>query len=363
MPRKSNGPRYYASKKTWFANLDGERIPLVTGPKSATEQQAKELYNAEKQAREGLTQGDYAPVWTILNAYVNWLTTRKNPSPISQHTAYGVLSAVNTFCDMFGQLTVRELGNHHIDQWLSQNQWSHSTCGVYLKVIRAGFVWASTTGGLITRSPFRSYPRWQRESLSVKNGRRLAITEAEHKALCGSCQERGLSSFANFLKYLWFTGARTSEVRLLRSDEWDPKISAYVIKASPENHGRFKLARYGHDRLIYIPNHLAKLNDQLLDQADRTGGYLFVTRLGGPYSLQGINKNISRLVAELPTVRDNVIAYSYRHSFVTRWLVAGGDPYHLAELIGTSLEMIRKHYSHLFENHDVLRSSLNRFVS
>jgi integrase len=55
-------------------------------------------------------------------------------------------------------------------------------------------------------------------------------------------------------------------------------------------------------------------------------------------------------------------AYSYRHTFATRWLEAGGSIDVLAELMGNSPETIRKHYAHLFNDKHELRQKLEAFL-
>jgi hypothetical protein len=58
------------------------------------------------------------------------------------------------------------------------------------------------------------------------------------------------------------------------------------------------------------------------------------------------------------------MAYSFRHAFVTRWLTnekTRPDIKGLAQLLGTSVAMLERHYSHLFRKHDVLREVLNVF--
>jgi integrase len=79
-----------------------------------------------------------------------------------------------------------------------------------------------------------------------------------------------------------------------------------------------------------------------------------------------VRNAINRKAAEEgrePPIRRGVHAYSYRHAYVTRWIRGGHDPMMLCHLLGTSLEMLKKHYDHLFEEHDSLRDSLNRFVA
>jgi hypothetical protein len=86
MARTSNGPRYYPSKNGWFANFDGERIRLTTGPKKATEEEAADKYAAELQARRVEVAGDRNTVWAILNAYLSHCINRVKNEEMAANT-------------------------------------------------------------------------------------------------------------------------------------------------------------------------------------------------------------------------------------------------------------------------------------
>jgi len=70
MARTAKGPRYYASKNGWFATFNGERLRLTTGPKKPTEEEAKDKFQAELEARKVEVAGDRNTVWAVLNAYI-----------------------------------------------------------------------------------------------------------------------------------------------------------------------------------------------------------------------------------------------------------------------------------------------------
>jgi site-specific recombinase XerD len=55
-----------------------------------------------------------------------------------------------------------------------------------------------------------------------------------------------------------------------------------------------------------------------------------------------------------------VVFYSYRHTFLTNALERGVDVATVAELTGTSISMIQKHYGHLASKHDHLRAAAAR---
>lgn len=56
-----------------------------------------------------------------------------------------------------------------------------------------------------------------------------------------------------------------------------------------------------------------------------------------------------------------VIPYSYRHTFATRWLLAGGSIKVLADLLGTSVLMLERHYGHLDADPEAMRRLLGTF--
>ena len=78
-----------------------------------------------------------------------------------------------------------------------------------------------------------------------------------------------------------------------------------------------------------------------------------------------LDSNIKVINREAGTdvIRPKVTAYSFRHAYVTDWVVTknGNGLKMLAQLIGTSVAMIEKHYTHLLGKHDVLRDALNSF--
>jgi site-specific recombinase XerD len=99
-------------------------------------------------------------------------------------------------------------------------------------------------------------------------------------------------------------------------------------------------------------------------------GPIFRTESGQPWKLNTICARFASIITAAnnaaarsggPTVREAVTAYSYRHAYVTRWLEAGENPLMLCELLDTSMDMLRRHYSHLFERTETLRDHLNSF--
>ena len=74
-------------------------------------------------------------------------------------------------------------------------------------------------------------------------------------------------------------------------------------------------------------------------------GPVFTGVGGGPVSMGYLTKRLKKL-AKAAKVRKNVTAYSLRHSYGTEMMTAGTPLLYLAKLMGTSAEMIERHYAH-----------------
>lgn len=373
MARTSKGPRYYPSLQSWVANLQGERIVLAKGPKRETEQEAKERYAQEVAARRVSRDGDRAAAWQVLNAYALWCKTRTEPPPVAPNTLRAYLQPLNAFIAVHGNVLVRDLRPSHFDQFLREMKkervvylgrkvsWGPRTRHRALIVLRSAFHWARTVGSLISVDPMEQVPRRPFEHVP----QRLAMTEEEYRLLVDFSLRRRVKDFGELLVLLWATGARPAEVYLAQAREWDPITRSFVIE--PEgNEGRFKLARLGKVRRVYVPDLCVPLVEVLMRKCPE--GPLFRAESGKPFdntvsshrlqsTIAGINRRARR---EL--VRPGLNLYGARHAFCTNWIVKGGNLAHLAALLNTSVGVITRHYSHLLERHDTLRESLNKAV-
>jgi integrase len=381
MPRVSNGPRYYASKKGWYATFGGETILLIKGGKKDTETQAKEAYAAEAEARRVEVAGDRASVWAIANAYLLDLKNRVEtkdaaPSLLKMHT-----ELLTTFTTHHGQKLVRDLRPQHITDWVAlmrqerwneklkrTTKWTTGTERLGRNVVHRALNWAAGEAGLISGNPLKKFatgPKAKRQRRRPA-ATRVAIADHEHALLVERARRRSAKDFLNLLTFLYGTGARPAEMYGVTSREWDPVKKAFVIQASHENHGRYKLAHLGEPRTVYVPDDLVPLVNELMVRYP--DGPLFRNERGKPWSnvtlcarFKSIKRAANRAAAgrnEEP-VRKTVTAYSYRHAFVTRWVQQNKSLPVLCELLNTSEAMVREHYSHLFEKTATLRDALN----
>lgn len=384
MPRVSKGPVYEPTKRRWVWNYQGEKIRLVVDcdKNRETEKEAWERYDEERALRANEREADKGPVWVVLNRYLEWCKNREDPPPVAPNSLALKQRVIQPFINQFGNVLTRDVRPHHFDEFLTKmkqprankrglvRSWNAGTCRVAMATFRAAFGWASTIGGLTKSNPFNLPGAEKVKAKRVRyKGKRLPISDDEHRAMLKLALAKTNKDFAYLLMLLYETGARPAEMLLATAAEWDEKNKAFVIKADdPNNVGRFKLARLGEDRTVYIPDHLVPLVRVLMEK--HPTGTLFRTAKNKLFTLGTLQARIlccQRTLKrrhEREVIRKGISAYSYRHAYVTRWMErSGADVQHLAVLLGTSVTMLEKHYSHLFKMHDTLRESLNRFAA
>lgn len=75
------------------------------------------------------------------------------------------------------------------------------------------------------------------------------------------------------------------------------------------------------------------------------GAPVFTAPRGGPVGMRALSKRLQALALSAD-VGKNVTAYSLRHSYGTRMAAAGVPLLDLARIMGTSVQMIERHYGH-----------------
>lgn len=378
MGRRALEPTYYPTKSGYFTVVRGRRVPLAYGPKDdpATKKLAWQRFREEHAASLTQVDGDHQTLGTTLNAWYADCVNRR----LTQNTLDNYHKFLSPFIAAFGRVKVVDLRPRQIREFLATMRqdrehpangkmvcWNDSSIRQAIGVYATAFNWA-VDEELISRSPMKKKGGGAIKRPIIQYGQgHAAITEAEHESLLHQTGRRSKKSFHKLLQFWWATGCRPGEMALARTDEWSEQRQALVIRATdPRNIGRFKLARLKRDRIVYVPSNLVSLMRELVKAAG-ADGLLFKNEAGAAYTSPIIDTRFRSLRTYINrrrpgTIRPEVSAYSYRHAFVTRWLVAGRSAEKLCELLNTSVKMLKLHYSHLFEEHQVLRDELDGFT-
>lgn len=155
--------------------------------------------------------------------------------------------------------------------------------------------------------------------------------------------------FKHLLSISWLTGARPGELRSLK---WE-HISKDCCRATLVQHKTAKSTE--RPRVIYFNTEARRLLAEL--KAESESDYVFLNRFGKPFTKDALVRRMANLQTRTGV---RAISYAFRHSFITRAILAGESIGVVAELVGTSSEMIARTYSHLDKAKDHLRDAAER---
>ncbi len=154
--------------------------------------------------------------------------------------------------------------------------------------------------------------------------------------------------FHQFVRVLWLTGARPMEVARLTAEVIDWTGTA-LIKLH-------KNKKRGKRRVIYFPDEaMAVLREQV--QRHGATGPLFLGQRGDTFTVRALVDRFKRVSARTGA---KVRSYDFRHSHITRSLLAGVPVATVAALVGTSIGMIDRFYGHCGAAAGTLREAAER---
>jgi integrase len=201
-----------------------------------------------------------------------------------------------------------------------------------MAALRAALNFAHDAGSVTTDMAWRVALRPAKNA----DGRRdVYLDHSQRRALIGKSPE----DLAAFLRGLSLVPLRPGALAALTVSHYDPRLSVLTIGQD----------KSGRDRKIKLPETTAAVfADQCKDRP--TIGPLFCRRDGKAWNKDAWKGPIKEATAaaELPPA---VTAYAIRHSVITDLVTGGLDLLTVAQLSGTSVAMIERHYGHLRADH------------
>lgn len=223
----------------------------------------------------------------------------------------------------------------------------------YHASLSACFKWACKPGvGMLRTNPLEGFEL----PLPTSRGREALVSDEQHLAALKTARRE----FRALLIALENTGARPGELCGATAADWDDSRGALVFypdRTRGEGEFRHKTAGKDTTRTILFTGPALEMMRGLV--RDRPAGPLFRAKHGGALGHKAVCKLFSGLRKR--TGFPALTAYSYRHTFATRWLSSGRSVDLLAALLGNSPAVIRRHYSHLLADLDRLRGELEGF--
>lgn len=229
-----------------------------------------------------------------------------------------------------------------LDEWVRKHEWADNT-----RTLARSVVLACVNYG-VRRLNAGPHPLpHARAGTWEKRGRVLTATQR------AAVKEEIQGPLADFVRVLELTGARPfSEVAKVTAADVDVASGKWVLR----EHKNRKKKRV--PRATYLVPEAMDVVRRLI--ALHPDGPIFRNRYGKPWKRQAVTARF-RVVAgklELPGLG----AYTFRHCYITDALARGVPAAVVAELCGTSIQTIERHYRHLDQKQDVLREAALKAV-
>jgi integrase len=352
---RAPGIRYFNSRQAYYCQFRGKQHCLAAGEKDepdgpvyrrAVEQFALLMHRTEDDKTNDQTR--------VLSLYDRHQAHMRRQGREKSRALFE--QTLKSAMDSLGHLPIRDLRTHHVQAWLDGQRatWGPTTLRMARDNLQAVLNWAIGQDMIAGHKV-----KWKKVELPLPahRGRDYILTAEEHRWMLEASPTAG---FAQLLRFLEATGCRPGEAYHVEAKHYEPEQQLirfrWDAKAPEFVHKTARKTRK--DRVIFLAPDIAQLVESLARQRPR--GPLFVNRRGRPWNNASVQANLSRLRRKL-ALPGAMIAYSYRHTFATRWLLAGGSIKVLAELLGNSVVMLERHYAHLQADIPTLRRLLVQF--
>jgi integrase len=334
-------PWFRAQTQTWCAIVGGKQYTLAEGKRN---KQAAAKALAEVIANQGKVKvpGKDCPVKGLVDCYLEeYVEHECSPHSFESYKRY-----LDFFMQAVGETTpTQKVTPALIKAWLKTREWSQSTRAGFITVVKGMFIWA-VAENLIPGNPLTSLkaPSMERREVALDQ-------ETVGKILAEVADD---FSFGDLVRFLHATGCRPSEAMTLAAAHVDLGNS---IATKPGKTTR----KTGRMRTLYL-NPVA-LEIVRRRAADWPGGPIFRNSHGGAWSRFTIAHRFQRLRDKLG-LGPEIMAESFRHTYITQALLSGESDSHVAEIVGhASTRTISKHYSHLGNHGRAMLAIANRIAS
>jgi integrase len=336
-------PYFRSSKGTWYAWIAGRQRSLGVKGEENEDAAYKAWHHlcSETPTNALDATNDDKTTLRLADVLQRFLDDAKRR--VGSETYRGYEKYLRPVIEKYGRLDAAETTPEDVSQWSDNPAWSSSYRHGFVGVVVTAFRWA-VTKGVIANNPIVGV----RKPPKASRGRRALISADEHETLVA----RADADFADFLRLLWSTGARPSEIAILRLDDVDFANAVAILS-------KHKTAHLGKERIVVLNADALDTLRRRSDFATQHKGLFFVSETGEALTAKGIGGRMRRTCERAGLRR--CIAYGYRHTYATDALAKGVPETSVAALLGhTTTVMLHKHYSHLTSRVAVLRDAVGK---
>ncbi|MGL6076779.1 MAG: tyrosine-type recombinase/integrase [Fimbriiglobus sp.] len=361
--RKSS-VRYYASKGAYFTHFEGKQVRLADGPDDAPKGKTYLAALAQFQELMQVSNADTADQGNTVRVVVDLYGQHLERNGQGRSLEI-VLQTLTSAMEQFGDKTFDALKPVHVTAWLALMakprdtkkhkgvKWGPTYQNIALRTLVAAFNWGKGQG-LISQHCLQNSKAVTIRGRKRSRGQEAYVSSATWKTLI---EKVGATNhgFAAILRFLHGTGCRPGEAYNVEARYYHAadKCVIYPGQPGPNDYAWKNARRMGKDRVIFLSDELAEMVEGLI--AKHPTGPIFRTSRKSMWVQEAMSVNL-RWYAKKLGITPAPTAYGFRHTYATDWLLNGGSIKVLADLIGTSVSMIERHYGHLMVDKERVRT-------
>lgn len=358
--------RYFRSRKAYYTSFGGKQTKLAEGPddapKGPTYLAALKKFTELMQVSNADVADQQNTVKVLVDLYAQHL--KRNGQDRSLQI---LLDTCTSAVEEFGDVPIGELKPIHVSDWLALMsrpridskkrtvKWGPTYQGIALRTLITALNWAKGQE-LISRHCLENPKAVTIRGKKRSRGKEAYIPPETYQRLVAFVGKSN-QGFADLLRFLYETGCRPAEAYHVEARYYHPGDKCVVYPGHPgtDDYVWKNARRTGKDRLIFLSDELAEMVEERIKRHPE--GPIFLTKRKTRWVTEAMSVNL-RWYAKKLKIKPAPTAYGFRHTFATDWLLKGGSVMILAEMIGTSVAMIERHYGHLLVDKSRLRSIL-----
>jgi integrase len=174
-----------------------------------------------------------------------------------------------------------------------------------------------------------------------ENGRYRRRTPKEYR----QGEDNPYLGFRELLRCYYHTGARTSEIAVIRVRNVLSRTRQVVLG----KHKRSRTQRDQRTRRITLNEEVFAIFERHCE-GKSPNDHVFTQHNGSPWNQDRLDERFKK-VRRLAGVREEITIYDFRHLWISEALMAGNDIATVAKMAGTSIKMIEQTYGHFRNDH------------
>ena len=334
MPRQAGPwPRKQRNGGTiYHATIGTKQVSLRT----SDEGEAWERYRALQQGQQPIGPVNVA---TLAESYLAQVKDRVKTMTFAGYEQY-----LKHLTSKAGLIQAAAITKGQVDTISRNPKWGTTTRSRFITVVKQLFRWAEAENYL-SRNPLRGL----KGPVAKSRGSKAVISDETYNVLMMFASE---PDFADFLRVLWETGARPSELTGLKAMQVDHERRVITLT-------EHKTESKGKTRRIMLTDNAAEILKRRCEAVPVPNTLLWTNARGERFTSLQLKGRLQRLMTKAAVI--NVTLYGFRHSFATRMLKRNVSETKVAALLGhSSTAMLHKHYSHILDETDELQAALRQ---